>query len=171
IIVMGSMGMTLAGKYFQTVLWIQLWMPVLSITNLFIHTAATNEMASLSTPGLNSMYALSSTGDILQNWIATGGMLAAATPIISLFIVTGSTYAFTSLANRVNGSDHVNEKIQSPDALNQGPVMNSQPAYNHNQFSGTMATGAESMISSFSLGSSIGSGVSSARAVQSQKSE
>ncbi|MCV5888804.1 conjugal transfer protein TraG N-terminal domain-containing protein, partial [Escherichia coli] len=39
IIVMGSMGMTLAGKYFQTVLWIQLWMPVLSITNLFIHTA------------------------------------------------------------------------------------------------------------------------------------
>ncbi|MBB1466060.1 conjugal transfer protein TraG N-terminal domain-containing protein [Vibrio sp. SG41-7] len=171
IIVMGSMGMTLAGKYFQTVLWIQLWMPVLSITNLFIHTAATNEMASLSTPGLNSMYALSSTGDILQNWIATGGMLAAATPIISLFIVTGSTYAFTSLANRVNGSDHVNEKIQSPDALNQGPVMNSQPAYNHNQFSGTMATGAESLISTFSLGSSIGSGVSSARALQSQKSE
>ncbi|EGQ9728113.1 conjugal transfer protein TraG [Vibrio cholerae] len=171
IIVMGSMGMTLAGKYFQTVLWIQLWMPVLSITNLFIHTAATNEMASLSTPGLNSMYALSSTGDILQNWIATGGMLAAATPIISLFIVTGSTYAFTSLANRVNGSDHVNEKIQSPDALNQGPVMNSQPAYNYNQFSGSMATGAESMIGTFSLGSSIGSGVSSARALQSQKSE
>ncbi len=120
IIVMGSMGMTLAGKYFQTVLWIQLWMPVLSITNLFIHTAATNEMASLSTPGLNSMYALSSTGDTHSTELDRyGGMLAAATPIISLFIVTGSTYAFTSLANRVNGSDHVNEKIQSPDALNQ----------------------------------------------------
>ncbi|ENI5780677.1 conjugal transfer protein TraG N-terminal domain-containing protein, partial [Salmonella enterica] len=95
IIVMGSFGLQLAGKYVQTILWIQLWMPVLSIINLFVHTAASNEMSSLSAGGLNSMYALSSTGDVLQHWIATGGMLAAATPVISLFIVTGSTYAFT----------------------------------------------------------------------------
>ncbi len=96
IIVMGSFGLQLARKYVQTILWIQLWMPVLSIINLFVHTAASNEMSSLSAGGLNSMYALSSTGDVLQHWIATGGMLAAATPVISLFIVTGSTYAFTS---------------------------------------------------------------------------
>lgn len=83
IIVMGSFGLQLAGKYVQTILWIQLWMPVLSIINLFVHTAASNEMSSLSAGGLNSMYALSSTGDVLQHWIATGGMLAAATPVIS----------------------------------------------------------------------------------------
>lgn len=64
IIVMGSFGL-LAGKYVQTILWIQLWMPVLSIINLFVHTAASNEMSSLSAGGLNSMYALSSTGDVL----------------------------------------------------------------------------------------------------------
>ncbi|MFB2729716.1 conjugal transfer protein TraG N-terminal domain-containing protein [Shewanella mangrovisoli] len=171
IIVMGSFGLQLAGKYVQTILWIQLWMPVLSIINLFVHTAASNEMSSLSASGLNSMYALSSTGDVLQHWIATGGMLAAATPVISLFIVTGSTYAFTSLASRISGSDHVDEKMQTPDLLKQGPVMQSQPAYNHNQFSGAMANGAESMISTFSLGSTLASGVSSAQALQSQKSE
>ncbi len=59
IIVMGSFGLQLAGKYVQTILWIQLWMPVLSIINLFVHTAASNEMSSLSAGGLNSMYALS----------------------------------------------------------------------------------------------------------------
>ncbi|MEK9497170.1 conjugal transfer protein TraG N-terminal domain-containing protein [Photorhabdus sp. P32] len=171
IIVMGSFGLQLAGKYVQTILWIQLWMPVLSIINLFIHTAASNEMSSLSSAGFNSMYALSSAGDILQSWIATGGMLAAATPVISLFIVTGSTYAFTSLASRINGTDHVDEKMQSPDLLKQGPVMQSQPAYSHNQFSGAIATGAESMIGTFSLGSTLASGVSSAQALQSQKSE
>ncbi|TDB57936.1 conjugal transfer protein TraG N-terminal domain-containing protein [Photorhabdus khanii] len=171
IIVMGSFGLQLAGKYVQTILWIQLWMPVLSIINLFVHTAASNEMSSLSASGLNSMYALSSTGDVLQHWIATGGMLAAATPVISLFIVTGSTYAFTSLASKISGSDHVDEKMQTPDLLKQGPVMQSQPAYNHNQFSGAMANGAESMISTFSLGSTLASGVSSAQALQSQKSE
>ncbi|SYL25867.1 type IV conjugative transfer system protein TraG [Klebsiella pneumoniae] len=171
IIVMGSFGIQLAGKYVQTILWIQLWMPVLSIINLFVHTAASNEMSSLSAGGLNSMYALSSTGDVLQHWIATGGMLAAATPVISLFIVTGSTYAFTSLASRISGADHVDEKMQTPDLLKQGPVMQSQPAYNHNQFSGAIANGAESMISTFSLGSTLASGVSSAQALQSQKSE
>lgn len=171
IIVMGSFGLQLAGKYGQTILWIQLWMPVLSIINLFVHTAASNEMSSISSSGINSMYALSSTGDVLQHWIATGGMLAAATPVISLFIVTGSTYAFTNLASRISGGNHVDEKMQSPDILKQGPVMQSQPAYNHNQFSGAMANGAESMISTFSLGSTLASGVSSARTLQNQKSD
>ena len=122
IVVMGSFGVQLAGKYIQTILWIQLWMPVLSIINLFVHTAATNQMASLSATGLNSMYALSSSGDVLQNWIATGGMLAASTPIISLFIVSGSTYAFTSLASRIGGGDHVNEKMTAPDVLQQRSI-------------------------------------------------
>ncbi|EFP0183604.1 conjugal transfer protein TraG [Escherichia coli] len=171
IIVMGSFGLQLAGKYVQTILWIQLWMPVLSIINLFVHTAASNSMASLSASGLNSMYALSKTGDELQHWIATGGMLAAATPVISLFIVTGSTYAFTSLASRINGADHVDEKMQTPDLLKQGSVMESQPAYKHNQFSGVMASGAEGMIGKLSIGSTLSSGVSSAQALQTQKSE
>jgi len=171
IIVMGSFGVQLAGKYVQTILWIQLWMPVLSIINLFVHTAASSQMSSLGTSGLNSLYALSSTGDVLQHWIATGGMLAASTPVISLFIVSGSTYAFTSLASRISGADHVDEKMQTPDIVKQGPVMQSLPAYSHNQFSGALANGAESLISTFSLGSTLASGVSSAQALQSQRSE
>ncbi|ASI25751.1 conjugal transfer protein TraG N-terminal domain-containing protein [Aeromonas caviae] len=171
IIVMGSFGVQLAGKYVQTILWIQLWMPVLSIINLFVHTAATNQMASLSANGLNSMYALSSSGDVLQHWIATGGMLAASTPIISLFIVSGSTYAFTSLASKIGGGDHVDEKLNTPDVLKQGPLMQAQPGFNQNQFSGTLASGAEGMISTLSLGSNMASGVSSSQANQKQASE
>lgn len=171
IVVMGSFGVQLAGKYVQTILWIQLWMPVLSIINLFVHTAATNQMASLSANGLNSMYALSSSGDVLQHWIATGGMLAASTPIISLFIVSGSTYAFTSLASKIGGGDHVDEKTNTPDVLKQGPLMQAQSAYSQNQFSGAIASGAEGMISTLSLGSSMASGVSSAQANQKQASE
>lgn len=168
IIVMGSFGLQLAGKYVQTILWIQLWMPVLSIINLFVHTAASKEMSSLSSSGLDSMYALSSTGDVLQHWIATGGMLAAATPIISLFIVTGSTYAFTSLASRINGGDHVNEKMQTPDLLQQDPVMKGQPAFSYNQFSGAMASGAESLVDKVNIGQTLSSVVSSSQAASAQ---
>ncbi len=170
-IVLGSFGAQLAGKYAQVLLWIQLWMPVLSIINLFIHTSAANEMASYSAAGLNSMYALASSSEILQSWIATGGMLAAATPVISFFIVSGSSYAMTNLAGKVTGSEYVDQKVQSPDLLRQGPVMMSQPAFSHSPFSGAIATGAEGMISTLSLGSSLASGMNSASTLQHQKSE
>ncbi|MGL4515134.1 MAG: conjugal transfer protein TraG N-terminal domain-containing protein [Shewanella sp.] len=166
--VIGSFGIQLAGKYLQTILWIQLWMPVLSIINLFVHTAATNQMASYATQGLDSFYALSGSGDVLQHWIATAGMLAAATPIISLFIVTGSTYAFTSLASRLSGADHLNEKMATPDTLNPGPLMQSQPGYNQNQFSGSLASGAESTIGSISFGSVLSSSLGSAKTTMEQ---
>ena len=169
--VIGSFGLTLAGKYIQTVLWIQFWLPVLSIINLFVYMAASSDLSSVATQGLDSMYALSTASDKLQNWIATGGMLAAATPMISLFIVTGSTYAFTNIASRINGSDSINEKMQTPDVIAQGPVMNSMPAYNHNQFSGGLVNGAENTISSLSLGSTLSSGIASAQSVQNQTSQ
>jgi conjugal transfer mating pair stabilization protein TraG len=172
-IVMGSFGIKLAGKYMQTILWIQLWMPVLSIINLFIHMAASNEMASLSASaaGLSSFYALDSAADTMQNWIATGGMLAAATPLISLFIVTGSTYAFTGLASRISGADHVDEKIASPDVDKPGPLLESAATYSQNPFSGTIKTGTESMIPKLTLGTQLGSGVASAQTLQNQKAQ
>ena len=169
IIVMGSFGMQLAAKYLQTILWIQLWLPVLSIINLFIYTAASQQMSSYD--GIQSMYALAETKDVLEHWIATGGMLAAATPIISLFLVTGSTFAFTSLAGRINGADHIDEKMQTPDLLKQGPLMQSQAANTHNSFSGTQRSGTENLLGNFSIGESLSSSEMSARSRQNQASQ
>ncbi len=169
-IVMGGFGISLAGRYVQAILWIQLWMPVLSIVNLFICNAASGRIASLRGP-LDSIYGLDRAGHILQNWISTGGMLAAATPMISLFIVTGSTYAFTSLVTRIGGADHIDEKIQSPDITRRAPLMDSRPAYEHSQFSGALMSGAESTLGNISFGSTLESGVSSARTLMKQKSE
>lgn len=164
IVVLGATGITMIGKYFQTVLWIQLWMPVLSIINLYIITAANGDLARFSVGGLNSLYALSGAGDRLDTWIATGGMLASATPVISLFIVTGSTYAFTTLASRVGGSDHLNEKISSPDLVQNGPVADLMPTYSGNQYSGLMREGTKSLMASASYGGNVSSGVSSSQA-------
>lgn len=49
--------------------------------------------------------------------------------------------------------------------------MQAQPGFNQNQFSGTLASGAEGMISTLSLGSNMASGVSSSQANQKQASE
>lgn len=168
LIVLGSAGIMMVGKYFQTILWIQLWMPVLSIINLYIITAANGDISRYALGGLNSLYALSGAGDRLDTWIGTGGMLAAATPVISLFIVTGSTYAFTTLASRVSGSDHINEKMAAPDVMQNGPMAQMMPTFNGNSHSGLMRAGTEALMPTASFGGNISSGVQSAQNRMSQ---
>ncbi len=170
-IVMGMFGLQLAGRYAQTLLWIQMWMPVLSIINLFIHMAATSAMASYTAAGLDSMYALDHAGNVLQHWIATGGMLAAATPVISLFIVTGSSYAMTSLAGKVVGAEHIEEKIQTPDVTQPAPFLASQSMYKQDSFSGSILSGAENNLATYDFGATASSMVSSAKSVDQQASQ
>ncbi len=160
---MGMFGVQLAGRYAQMLLWIQLWLPVLSIINLFIHMAATRAMASYTSAGLDSMYALNQASDILQHWIATGGMLAAATPVISLFIVTGSSYVMTSLAGKVVGAEHIDENVQTPDIVKPAPFLGMQSMYRQDSFSGPSRMGAEQSFGSLDIGAAVSSGFQSAQ--------
>ena len=158
-IVMGAFGMAMITKYFQVVVWVQLWMPVLSIVNLFILMGARNQFASIVTDPM-SFYTLNNGSQILQNWIATGGMLAAATPMIALFLVTGSTYAFTSLTNRMGGGDHVNEKIASPDMVKPAEILSMMPQATSSAIGGVAATG--SVIPTLDIGQGLQNNVTAA---------
>lgn len=158
-IVMGAFGMAMITKYFQVVVWVQLWMPVLSIVNLFILMGARNQFASIVTDPM-SFYTLNNGSQILQNWIATGGMLAAATPMIALFLVTGSTYAFTSLTNRMGGGDHINEKIASPDMVKPAEILSMMPQATSSAIGGVTATG--SVIPTLDIGQGLQNNVTAA---------
>jgi len=157
LLVLGAVGISLAGKYFLVLFWIQLWMPVLSIINLFINTVAALRIGQLNSDnfGMTSMYALSTGSDILQNWIATGGMLAAATPIIALFIVTGSSYAFTHLAGRINGADHINERMNAPDVAEPAPLIKQSPNSVQDPIVGTSLTGSSFIDTKYSTGDTL----------------
>jgi len=172
LLVLGAVGIGLAGKYFLVLFWIQLWMPVLSIVNLFINTAAAWRIGQLNSDnfGMTSMYALSTGSDILQNWIATGGMLAAATPIIALFIVTGSSYAFTHLAGRINGADHINERMASPDVAEPSPLIKQLPNSTQDPMVGMARTGAGFIDTKYSTGDTLNKMESSTRGVMVQDS-
>jgi len=167
LIVMGAFGIKLVGKYIQMLIWIQLWMPVLAIINLYLYMAASAELAADAgaTSGvavaLDSFYGLYRSDEILANWLATGGMLAAATPVLTLMLVTGSTYAWASLAQRMNGADHINEKIATPDAISNGPALNNLAMNSNTNVGGTAGTGADSLLPNFSFNSILGSAASS----------
>lgn len=174
LIMLGGMGLGLAVKYVIMILWIQLWMPTLAVTNLYLHNAVSSDMVAklnVQSDAIDSMYALNSAADILSHWIGTGGMLAAATPVLSLVFVTGSAYALTSLAQRTSGGDHVNEKMVAPDVMSNGPVAQFAPAYQGDIMRGLQSTGSQSTMSSVSLGSSVDSAITSASTNQHNASE
>lgn len=168
LIVMGAYGITLVGKYIQMILWIQLWMPVLAIINLFIYMAATNEMASIGGAAsgvgvaIDSFYGLNKSDQILGNWIALGGMLAAATPVLTLIMVTGSTFALNSLAQRLKGADHIDESVVSPAALSTAPVMANMPRNTTTNVAGSSGAGIDQLLPKFDIATTLQGATSSA---------
>lgn len=152
LILLGLFGLNIFFKYIMLLLWIQLWTPIMAIANLFIITSAKEAIAdSLGTVvgsaiGLDGDNALSTYlyEDIIkicQDKIAIGSMMLAATPVLSLLIITGSVYTFTSLTNRIAGADHFNEKTLAPDVVKPAAVMDQAAMYQADNFA-TKATGA-----------------------------
>ena len=74
---------------------------------------------------------------ICQDRIAVGGMMMAATPVLSLMVITGSVYAFTQLTSRMQGADHINEKIVAPDAMQPSAYMATQATFNADSYKST----------------------------------
>lgn len=151
LIVTGAFGLGLVGKFFLLIVWVQLWLPILSITNLYINIGARSAV-SAALGAEPSMYTINEMWAQVATWVSTGGMMAAATPMIALFLITGSTYAFTTLTNRLGGQDHFNERATSPDAVTTGAVLARAASYNANRTQGVVQTGAESEMKKLSLG-------------------
>ncbi|RYZ37603.1 MAG: hypothetical protein EOP49_31580, partial [Sphingobacteriales bacterium] len=146
IILLGQIGINVALKYFLLNLWVQLFLPLLAIINLYISVKANNALALTGASlGNNwtSFYALNSASDQMQHWIAMGGGLAAATPFIALALVMGAPAAtMTALSSRLAGSDQINEKNLSPDPISTDPVLKGNSYVSGDRFSGVSGSGA-----------------------------
>ena len=154
---LGPTGISMVGKYLLFGLWIQLWQPILAIINLYIIMAVKFKMDALQDVALGntpmpSILAIWKLDFILSDYLGVGGMLAASTPAISLMLIYGSAITATHLAGRLQGGDHINEKMASPDAVNPAAALNMQPIMNHGPLSGTVAPGAEQQSWSVNVG-------------------
>ena len=118
---------------------------------------------------IDSFYALGTLAQTVETWTSVGGMLAAMTPVIAFFIVAGSAYTFTSIASKLNGADHIDEKAMSPDVLKQAPMFtNSKGTYEGTNF-GQIATGASDPSISMSQVASIMEQSAYAKMVEAQR--
>jgi conjugal transfer mating pair stabilization protein TraG len=165
----GQAGINLLTKYAMLTLWVQLWMPVLAIVNLYQTTQVEHFVRVLEAAGSTPATSVLGVAELQQqavDWLSTGGMIAASTPAIALMLLYGGAVTATHLAGRLQGGDHVNEKTLTPDALQTGPIMEARSMLSHDRVGGTRMTGGDSAMVEYSTGNAFGMAQSSARAVE-----
>ena len=157
VFMLGQFGVGLFGRYLMLAAWIQLWMPIMAVNNLYIHHSANRVLESVDAGGtdLMSMVGMNSVWTETASWIAVGGMMAAATPLLALMLLSGSYFAMTQLTNRMAGRDFTNERIMAPDiaqpaaAASAGSLFTQEPRWVTGPMRGTRLFGAEGVAPHF----------------------
>lgn len=133
LIATGTFGLHMLGKYFKTIVWIQLWVPILSILNLYVMTNTRFMMDRADLGAAATMYGIDLLNNEAQTWLTTGGLLTASTPFIALFLVAGTTAAVAAVADHFTPRDSgVREQTAyntpSITVLNPAPVVTADRA-------------------------------------------
>ncbi len=149
----GMFGIKLAGKYLMILVMMQLWMPILSIINLFAMNSLHGQMSAIIAESGHevSFYTLMAMDLELQNWVSTAGMLAASTPALAIMLVMGGAVATSSMMSRMRSSEHINEKIASPDVVEPKAALTMDSRKNMNQHLGSENTGMSGLMRGVSL--------------------
>ncbi|QBC27721.1 conjugal transfer protein TraG [Methylomonas sp. LW13] len=170
VVMLGNVGIRMNIAYFSMLLWIQLWMPILAVINLFIQMSAAGKMAALTTATYNlpSMMGIYQLDMELQQWLSIGGMLAASTPAITLMLIYRGAVTATHFLGRMDGGDYVNEKIATPDVISPAPVLNAQAQHQYSPLSAVTQTGVDKVLPTFTAGKDMSAAVSSAYSASEQ---
>lgn len=139
---LGIMGIAMIARYFQMLIWVALWGPIMAVCNLYIAIVTTRIMTALADQAqangasLSAMVSHDKLYDTLETWLATGGMLASSVPALSLMLVYGGSVAATNLAGKMTAgaSSAVKPERLMPEPVSMGTVTNigSQRDYSAN---------------------------------------
>ncbi|WNL48407.1 conjugal transfer protein TraG N-terminal domain-containing protein (plasmid) [Dyella sp. BiH032] len=149
---LGAWGFQKLMTYMVLTIWVALWLPVLSVVNLFQITMAQHGVDAMMQvpPGATALSVTSIAGAAnlqhqIVNWLATGATIAAATPAITMMLIFGGAVTASALAGRMQGAEFSNEKMVNPDTVKDAPVMERKAMETHDQMSGTVATGSSEL--------------------------
>lgn len=172
-LLLGARGIRMCGQYALMLIWIQFWMPILAIGNLYITLAAQGGFAALAKAQfpLDSIAGIYQMDIELQNWLAVGGMLASATPAIALMLVYGGSVTATHFLGRMQGGDFVDEKIGSPSLLQSPALIGMEPRHQHAPLTGLSTSGAERVLPTFTFSQDQGVTEASAESRRERTSE
>lgn len=163
---LGAFGIQTVFKYMMLAIWVALWMPMLSIIQLYQITAMQNAVAGMMF-GMDGM-AMNKTSiaaaELVRSqsmeWLASGAALAAWTPAITMALVWSGSITASALAGKMQGQDTVNEKLSSPDATSAPSAISHGGLGTWDSVLGTQRTGSSGTLATLTLKSSSSSQLS-----------
>jgi len=167
---LGAMGLRMIVKYVSLTLAVALWMPVLAITNLYQITtlqdffATQEQMANAGDSGIFSLSNNAAVLDQATEAMALASMIAAATPMLTLTLLFGGAVAATSLFSRLQGQDHLNERMVAPEPVAPAAAYAAAPGFQGNDALGLRHSGDEANAIRFDLGAQMQQSVRSLQA-------
>lgn len=112
---LGPAGASIVGKYVMTALWLQSFMPVFALINLYYMVILDRFGTQLVTTqnGSSEIAAGSISGSLMaqsqiQDWLGTAGLLQASVPGLTMMIIYGTSVSAAHMSSRLNSADTVN---------------------------------------------------------------
>lgn len=122
----GALGLFI--KYLLFGVWTSSWLPFAAVINMYIQTDIEDKLLQLAKVSGSNGLTMGNFPPVFYDMLATRLQVAsdmlAATPMISLSLLTGSMMAMTSLAQRWSGGAHFDPKQASPDVMDNGALVN-----------------------------------------------
>jgi conjugal transfer mating pair stabilization protein TraG len=149
IVFLGAGGLKLLGKYMFLVLWVQMWMPLMAVVNLYLMMSATGSMDTLvqGPAELGSFAMINYMGTEVNTWMGVAGKLLASIPAISLMLLYGTSQAATQIARGFEGSASASSaaKVMAPDNTTVGAAHSVSPYMQGGAVGGTHKTNAQAL--------------------------
>lgn len=152
---LGAFGFKMLSRYLVLTIWVTLWAPVLALVDLFQTTMAQHAYAAMVVNDSLPQSSIAGTVYLqtqITNWMSVGATLAAATPVLALSILFGGAYTATALAGKLQGGDHINERMASPDPISVSPGMEVRSHMASDRVSGMQVTGSGSAAPNIKTG-------------------
>lgn len=153
ILVVAVNGYGALTKFLMLGIWIQFWFPIASIVHLFSYLSVESAMSDIIAAGVPpaSFAGIALSDGIVGKWLSVSGLFAASVPMLALFLITGSVYAFQGIASSIGGPDTVTEKNAEPDSYGAAPVTQGLPRFEESQLRGRASPGAVETLPVYAL--------------------
>lgn len=151
-------GIKMIIRYLQTAVWIQCWMPMMSVVNLYAYMAYYGEFSALKTAAVSasSLYGVVAVQSSANEWIAQANLLGSMVPALAMLVVYGTSVVLTHMAGQLRGGDHYDESLRAPSVVKNAPIFNYDHVHGMHRF------GAPSVAPKINVGDETSTAISSA---------
>ena len=169
VLLLGTGGLALLGRYLLLMVWIQLWQPLLAVVNLYILMSSRKALSAMAVPP-ESWEGLAEIHETAASYLGTGGMLAAGIPVLATLVLYGGTQSLQSFTGRLAGREHLRSQVLAPESASSPALVAQSPVMEMGRLSGGVLSGGQSFLPAVSFSGTLDKAVSSAT-VQARSAE